>query len=209
MNDNKIANAGINSLLPSSQTDFETIEIAVADFQNILSDLAATYNQVSEMLQKAGVLCGRDLARMAVKAQDSLKAAESPVEKILLWNMHFRKLLASTRNALLEQPQAREVVRQAITKIQLRAEALIGHIKILAEGKEKVALDSPHARAYLAGLEGQPVSRRDCIRALHRAERICPALECGHVGGRAVTRLTATARDLLSVSLGNGAARIG
>ena len=101
------------------------------------------------------------------------------------------------------------MIRQAITKIQLRAEAIVDHIRTLAEGKEKVALSSPQARQFLAGREGKPISRRDCIRALHRAEKLCPALECGHIGGHAVTRLTAAARDLLSVSTGNGSARIG
>lgn len=71
-----------------------------------------------------------------------------------------------------------------------------------AEGKERIALASPQAREYLAGMEGKPVSRRDCIRALHRAEKICPALACGHVGGRGTVRLAATVSDL--VSFGNG-----
>jgi hypothetical protein len=194
-----VARDCLNNFLP-----VETIEISVSDFQNILSDLAATYNQVAEMLQKAGALRGKDLARMAVAAQESLKATASPVEKILVWNAHFRRLLAATAKALQEKPRATGPVRQAITKIQLRAEALIDHIKILAEGKERVALSSPQAREYLAGMEGKPVSRRDCIRALHRAERLCPALECGHIGGRAVTRLTAIARDLVSVGNGSG-----
>ena len=83
------------------------------------------------------------------------------------------------------------------------------HIKTLAEGKEKVALSSPQARQYLAGMEGKPVSRRDCIRALHRAEMICPALICGHTpgDGRATARIIAETRDLLSVSFGNGLPR--
>jgi len=193
----------INSL-PSHtmQADFETIELSVSEFESILKDSISIYNEIAEMLRDCGIIRGKELARMTTRAQDSLKATQSPVEKVLLLNAYQKQLLTRIREALKARPQG--ALRQAITKIQLRAEALVNHIKVLAEGKEKVSLSSPQARQYLAGMEGKPVSRRDCIRALKRAEKLCPVLECGHQGdGRQTTRLTAKVEDLLSVSFGN------
>ncbi|OPY55340.1 MAG: hypothetical protein A4E49_00460 [Methanosaeta sp. PtaU1.Bin112] len=203
----KLANAALNSFASHpTQNGFESIEIPVSEFQNVLKDCIEVYNQLAEMLRDCGIIRGKELARLTGKAQDSLKTARSPVEKILLINAYIKQLLARIRDALkTATPAKRGIIRQAITKIQLRAEALVNHIRVLAEGKEKVSLSSPQARQYLAGMEGEPVSRRDCIRALHRAERICPALECGHLGdGRRTARLTARAEDILSVPFGNG-----
>jgi ElaB/YqjD/DUF883 family membrane-anchored ribosome-binding protein len=196
----EIASARLNNLRISPEGGFESIELSVSEFQSILKDCIEVYNQLAEMLRDCGILRGRELARLTGKAQDSLKAAQSPIEKILLLNAYQKQLLTRIREALKARPQG--AIRQAVTKIQLRAEALVNHIKVLAEGKEKISLSSPQARQYLAGMEGAPVSRRDCIRALHRAEKICPSLECGHLGdGRQTTRLTAIVKDL--VSLGN------
>lgn len=199
----EIANA-INTLRTSPEGGFETIELSVSEFQNILNDLVEVYNQHVEMLKEAGIIRGKELARLTGKAQDSLKAAQSPIEKILVLNAYIKQLLTRIREALkTATPAKRGTIHQAITKIQLRAEAIVDHIKVLASGKEKVSLSSPQARQYLAGMEGKPISRRDCIRALQRAEKLCPVLECGHLGdGRQTTRLTAKVEDL--VSFGNG-----
>ena len=201
----KLATASINSL-PSRamQADFETIEIPVSEFQSVLNDLVEVYNQHVETIKEAGIIRGKELARLTARSQDSLKATQSPTEKLLLISAYIKQLLARIRMALkTATPAKRGIIRQAITKIQLRAEAIVTHIKALAEGREKISLSSPQARQYLAGMEGKPISRRDCIRALHRAEKICPALECGHLGdGRQTTRLTAIVEDL--VSFGNG-----
>ena len=206
-----VALASINTFGKSPKADIvppddPILEIPLSELQGLLNEMVLTHNQIAETVRDAGILRGRELARMVTRASDSLKATRSPIEKLQLINAYIRQLLAKIRDAPKDKPQG--IVRQAITKIQLRAEAIVDHIRTLAEGKEKVALSSPQARQFLAGREGKPVSRRDCIRALHRAERICPALECGHIGGRATTRLTAITGDLLSVSSGNGAARI-
>ena len=46
-----------------------------------------------------------------------------------------------------------------------------------------------------------PVSRRDTIQAMKRAEKLWPALNCGHRpnDGRKTTRLTAKVEDLKDV----------
>ena len=202
----KLATASIKTFGPSPKADFETIELSVSEFQNILKDSIDLYNLHVEIAKDSGIVRGKELAKMTTKAQESLKAARSPCEKLLLINAYAKQLLARIRTALkTANPTRREVIRQAITKIQLRAESIVSHIKTLSEGKEKVSFSSPQARQYLAGMEGRPISRRDCIRALHRAEKICPVLVYGHTpgDGRATTRIIADTRDLLSVSIGN------
>lgn len=201
----------INSL-PSHamQADFETIELPVSEFQNVISDSINLYNQLAEAAKDSGIIRGKELAKMTAKAQESIKATRSPCEQLLLINAYAKQLLARIRTALKKGiPANQGTIRQAITKIQLRAEALVSHIRTLAKGKEKVSLSSPQARQYLAGMEGKPVSRRDCIRALHRAEKICPSLMFDHTpgDGRATSRIIAKSRDLLSVSIGNGLPR--
>lgn len=194
----------INSFGPSPGADGSILEIPASDLQGLLSELVETYNAMVELVKDSGILRGRDLARSTARAQDSLKAARSPIETGVLLCAFTRQLLSRLKAHMKAQPrQAGQIVRQAITKVQLRAESIIEHITTLAEGKEKVALDSSQARHYLAGKEDKPVSRRDCIRALHRAEKLCPALECQHRpnDGRRTMRLTGLARDLLDCDI--------
>lgn len=207
----KLATANINSFGPSTKADFVSsedpvLEIPLSELQSLLNEMVLTHNQLVELIRDTGILRGKELARITDNHTRTLKAEKSPIAKLLLINAFNRQLIALIKKAFQTmKPSKREVIRQAITKIQLRAEAIVSHIKTLAKGKEKISLSSPQARQYLAGMEGKPVSRRDCIRALHRAEKICPALECGHLGdGRQTTRLTAIVEDLLSVSFGNG-----
>jgi len=192
----------------ADQANFETLEIPVSEFENALKDTISLYNQLAEIIKDCGIIRGRELGRLTTKAREGIQAARSPCEQLLLVNAFSKQLLARIRPALMDKPQANGIIRQAITKIQLRAEAIIEHIKILAEGREKVSLTSPQARQFLAGREGGPISRRDCIRALKRAEKICPPLVYGHLGdGRATTRLIARTHELLYVSIGNDSLR--
>lgn len=200
----EIATASINSFGPSPGADESILEIPASDLQGLISEMVETYNLMVELVKDSGILRGRDLARLTARAQDSLKAARSPIETGVLLCAFTRQILSRLKAQTKAQPrQAGQIVRQAITKVQLRAESIIEHIKTLAEGKEKVALDSSQARHYLAGKEDKPVSRRDCIRALHRAEKLCPALECGHRpgDGRQTMRLTGLAKDLLDCDI--------
>jgi hypothetical protein len=201
----EIALARINSFASTTtRADFETIEISVSEIDHVFKDSIDLYNQLIEVCKEAGILRGRELARLVDGHQRALQAEKNPIARLLLVNALTRQLIARIKKALQTmKPSKREVIRQAITKIQLRAEAIVEHIKVISEGKEKISLSSPQARQYLAGMEGKPISRRDCIRALHRAEKLCPALECGHqCDGRQTTRLTAIVEDL--VSFGNG-----
>lgn len=184
---------------PSSLAD--AIEIPVSEFNHVFRDTVDLYNQLIALCKDVGILRGSELARLTASHQKALQAEKSPVAKLLLVNAFIRQLITRIRKALPGlSPSKREVVCQAVTKIQLRAEALVSHIRILAEGKEKISLNSGQARQFLAGREGKPPSRRDAIRALRRAEKLCPALQCGHTpgDGRQTMRLTANVEDLAS-----------
>ena len=184
---------------PSSLAD--AIEISVSEFNHVFRDTVDLYNQLIALCKDVGILRGSELARLTASHQKALKAEKSPVAKLLLVNAFIRQLITRIRKALPGlSPSKREVVCQAMTKIQLRAEALVSHIRVLAEGKEKISLNSGQARQFLAGREGKPPSRRDAIRALRRAEKLCPALQCGHTpgDGRQTMRLTANVEDLAS-----------
>ncbi len=180
----------------------EAVEIPLSELQGFFNELIHTFNALNDLLKDQGILRGRELAELNTRANQSVKATKSPVEKLLLLNAHIRQQISHVRKALQARPPASStdqgVIRQAISKIQLRALAIVEHVKVLAEGKEKIAFNSGQARDYLAGREGKPPSRRDTIRAFKRAEKICPALACDHTpnDGRQTTRLTAKAEDL-------------
>ncbi|MDD2835084.1 MAG: hypothetical protein PHY05_02945 [Methanothrix sp.] len=183
------------------QTD-EILEIPASELQALFKDLIQVYDTLNEVLKDNGILRGRELAKMNIEASHAVEAEKSPIGKLLLLNAHIKKEIWHIRNALKTRPASAPTeegkIRQAITKIQLRATAIVEHVKIIAEGRKEVAFTSCQARDFLSGREGKTPSRRDTIRALKRAEKICPALACGHTpnDGRQTTRLTATVDDL-------------
>jgi len=183
-----------------SQAD-KVIEIPVSELQAFFDDLIQVYNNLTDVLRGSGILRGRELAEMNARAANGVKAEKSPIAKLLLLNAYIKQRIKLIQDALKTRPPSNAEegrIRQAITKIQLRAMAIVDHVKTIAEGKKEIALNSGQARAFLAGREGRPPSRRDAIRALRRAEKICPALNCGHTpnDGRRTIRLTAKADEL-------------
>jgi len=179
-----------------------TIELSVSELQGFFDELIVTYNSLNDLLKDQGILRGRELAEMNARANQAVKSEKSPLGKLMLLNAFIRQQITSVKKALQARPPAtpsdQGVIKQAITKIQLRALAIVEHVKTLAEGKEKISLNSGQARQFLAGREGKPPSRRDAIRALRRAEKLCPAFICDHTpgDGRQTMRLTARAADL-------------
>lgn len=180
----------------------ETIEISVSELQGFYEELIQTYNALAEILQDNGIMRGRELAELSTKHNRAVKAEKSPIGKLLLLNAFIRQQIKLIGDALKTRPPASPTaegkIRQAITKIQLRAQAIVEHVRVIAEGKKEIAFNSGQARDFLAGREGRPPSRRDTIRALRRAERLCPALICDHTpnDGRQTMRLTGRAEDL-------------
>jgi hypothetical protein len=178
------------------------LEIPTSELQHFFDDLILTFNSLNDLIKDNGILRGKELAELNTRANQAVKAESSPIGKLLLLNAFIRQQIGHVGRALqTRQPTTHTnqgVIRQAITKIQLRAMAIVEHIRTLAEGKKEISHNSGQARQFLAGREGKPPSRRDVIRALRRAEKLCPALVCGHTpgDGRQTMRLTAKVEEL-------------
>ncbi|MEI6105305.1 MAG: hypothetical protein WCP70_15335 [Methanothrix sp.] len=187
---------------PSSLAD-AILEIPASEMQLVLNEAVGLFNQAAELVRDAGILRGRELARMLTRASDSLKATRSPTEKLMLVFAYLKQLLAKIRQALKSRPQEGGKVVQVVTKIMARAVQIIEYIKTYGEDdpkgtKRDVGLDSQQARLLFSGAGEEPVSRRDTIRAMKRAEALWPSLKCGHRpnDGRQTMRLTIERKDL-------------
>ena len=187
----------INSFGPSPGANESVLEIPLADMQGLLSEMVSTYNAMVELVKDSGILRGRDLARLTTKAQDGLMAARSPIEKGVLLCAFTRQLLSRLKAHMKAQPRQAGKIIQVVSKIQARAVKIVDYIQARAEGRKEVALDSHEARTMLAG-SGEHVSRKECIRAMRRAETLCPSLECNHKpgDGRQTMRLTGLAGEI-------------
>lgn len=177
------------------------LEIPASELQLVLNEAVDLFNQAAELVRDAGILRGRDLARMLTKASDGLKATRSPTEKLMLVFAYLKQLLAKIRQALKSRPQEGGKVVQVVTKIMARAVQIVEYVKTIAQEdpkRKEIALDSQQARILFSGAGGEPVSRKETIRAMRRAEALWPALKCGHRpnDGRQTTRLTAKVEEL-------------
>ncbi len=204
----EIALAKINTFGKSPKADNVSLddpifEIPYSELQGLLNEMVLTYNQIAETVRDAGILRGRELSKMVTKASDSLKATRSPIEKLQLINAYIRQFLTKVRDALKTRPQESGKIVQVCSKIMARAVQIIDYIKTYGEddpkgSKRDVGLDSQQARLLFSGAGGEPVSRKETIRAMKRAEVLWPALNCGHRpnDGRQTMRLTIKRTDL-------------
>ena len=204
----EIASARINSFGPLPKADFvppddPIFEIPASELQGLLNEMVLTHNQMAEMVRDAGILRGRELARLTESHNAALKAERSPITKMIMLNAYIRQFLNKVRDRLKSMPTPeKSKVVQVCTKIMARAIQIIDYIKCYGEddprGKRDVALDSQQTRLLFSGKTGEPVSRRDTIRAMKRAETLWPALKCGHRpnDGRQTMRLTIDRKDL-------------
>jgi hypothetical protein len=209
----KIAHAGINTFgTTSPKADFEPpddpiLEIPLSELQGLLNEMILTYNQIAETVRDAGILRGRELARLVTRVSDSLKATRSPIEKLQLLNAYIRQLLTKIREALKSRPAEGGKVVQVLSKIQARAIQIVEYVKNLTqenpERRTEIALDSQQTRVLFSGAGSEHVSRKETIRAMRRAETLWPALRCGHRpnDGRQTTRLTARVEELQDVPI--------
>ena len=200
------ANA-INSL-PSHamQADFvpsvdPVLEIPLSELQALLDEMLLTHNELAELVRDSGILRGRDLARLTEAHNAALKAERSPTTKLMLLNAYIRQFLTKIREALKTRPQEGGKVVQVVSKIAARAIQIIEYVKAITQDdpkRKEISLDSQQARILFSGAGGEPVSRRDTIRAMRRAEVLWPSLQCGHRpgDGRQTTRLTAKVEEL-------------
>jgi hypothetical protein len=202
-----VAKASINTFGTAPKADSVSpddliLEIPLSELQGLLNEMVLTHNQVAETVRDAGILRGRELSKMTARANDSLKATHSPIEKLQLLNAYIRQLLAKIRDTLKSRPAEGPKIVQALSKIQARAIQIVEYVKNLTqenpERRTEIALDSQQARMLFSGAGGEPVSRKETIRAMRRAEALWPALRCGHRpnDGRQTTRLTAKVEEL-------------
>jgi hypothetical protein len=167
----------------------EDVEALLRENQSLKESLAAVlkdsveiFNLLSKLAQDEKILSGRQLADLSTRANNAVQAEDDLGQKVLLCNAFIKKHVANIKTTLKTRPPAASTEDkprpQAITKIQLRAVALVDHVKDIAmDCKTKIAFTSRQARDYLAGVEGRPVSRRDALRALQRASKLCPAID--------------------------------
>jgi len=180
--------------------DDPILEIPASDLQALLKDLIEIYNQVAEMVKDAGILRGQELARITKKNMQALKTEKSPIVKGLLVGAYLKQLLTRIRDALKSRPAEGSKVVQVVSKVAARAIQIVDYIKTIAQDspRKEIALDSQQARILFQGACGEPVSRKETIRAMRRAEVLWPALKCGRKpnDGRQTTRLTAKIDEL-------------
>jgi hypothetical protein len=204
----EVASARINTFGTSPKADLVSrsedhiLEIPLYEFQNVLEDLVSVYNQMAEIVRDAGIIRGRELARLTENHSRALKAENSPTAKLLLLNAYIKKILTKIREALKNHPAENGKVIQVLSKIQARAIQIVEYIKTTIQDdplrRKEIALDSKQTRILFSGAGGEPVSRKETIRAMRRAEALWPALQCGHRpgDGRQTTRLTAKVEEL-------------
>ena len=153
----------------------ETIEIPVSELQALFEDMIQVYDTLNEVLKEAGILRGRELAEMNVKASRAVKQEKSPIGKLAILNAYIKQEIKHIHDALKARPPLAPAeegrIRQAVTKIQLRASAIVEHIKTIAQGKREISFNSSQARDFLSGREGIPPSRRDTIRGSEESRK--------------------------------------
>jgi hypothetical protein len=187
------------------KADFEppndpVLEIPASELQGLLNEMLLTHNELAELVRDSGILRGRELARITEDHAGALKAERSPITKLLLLNAYIRQLLSKIRDALKSRPAEGSKVVQVCSKIMARAVQIVEYIKTTVQDspRKEITLDSQQARILFSGAGGEPVSRKETIRAMRRAECLWPVLKCGHRpnDGRQTTRLTAKVEEL-------------
>jgi hypothetical protein len=207
-----VALAKINTFGKSPKADIvppddPILEIPLSEFQGLLEEMVLTHNQIAEMIRDTGILRGRELSKIVTRASDNLTATRAPMEKLQLLNAYIRQLLVKVRESLKNRPEEGGKVIQVLSKIQARAIQIVDYIKTTVQDdplrKKEIALDSQQARILFSGAGGEPVSRKETIRAMRRAETLWPALNYGHRpnDGRQTTRLTANVEELQDVPI--------
>lgn len=180
--------------------DDPILEIPLSEFQHVLEDLVSVYNQIAEVVRDAGILRGRELARLTGSHTQALRAERSPMTKILLIDAYLKQFLTKIRDALKNRPTEGGKIVQVCSKVVARAIQIVDYIKTVAHDSphKEIAFDSQQARILFQGASGEPVSRKETIRAMRRAEALWPALQCNQRpnDGRRTMRLTGIGEEL-------------
>jgi hypothetical protein len=200
-----VANARIKAFGQSPKTDIVSpddpiLEVPLSELQRLLNELLLTHNQMAEMVRDTGIIRGRELARITEDHNAALKAERSPIIKMIMLNAYIRQFLIKVRDRLKSMPTPeKSKVVQVCSKIMSRAIQIIEYVRSYgSDWHHDISLDSQGARLLFSGKTGEPVSRRDTIRAMKRAEALWPELHCGRRpnDGRQTMRLTINSEDL-------------
>ena len=129
----EIASARINSFGPLPKAGFVSpddpiLEIPLSEFQNMLKDFVLIYNQMAETVRDAGIIRGRELAKLTEDHSRALKAERSPITKLLRLNAYCKQLLTKIREALKSRPADDGKIIQVASKIQARAIQIVNYI---------------------------------------------------------------------------------
>ena len=115
--------------------------------------MVLTHNQMAEMVRDAGILRGRELARLTESHNAALKAERSPITKLILLNAYIRQFLTKIREALKTRPQEGGKIVQVCSKIMARAVQIIDYIKTYGEddprGEERCSPGLPTGPATI------------------------------------------------------------
>ena len=77
----------------------EIIEIPVSELQALFEDMIQIYDTLNEVLKEAGILRGRVLAELNVKASRAVKQEKSPIGK-LNFNAYIKREIRHIHDAL-------------------------------------------------------------------------------------------------------------
>ena len=118
-----VANARINtfgSKLPKDDLappEDPILEISASELQGFFDELIQTYNALNALLKDQGILRGKELAELNTKANETVKAARSPIAKLLLLNVHIRQQINHVRKSMQARPSAMPTEEGKISKL--------------------------------------------------------------------------------------------
>lgn len=173
----------VNSIYSLPAGSGETfLEISSTELNSLLDTLALTYNQFIKLIMDAGVMTPREVRRSTEQHAAIMKQEDSIMARIHLILAWIRQGITKMQAAQKALPKERiKSIVQVCTKVMRRAMAIVEHIRQSSEcGAKDVTMDSHDARILFSGSSTEIVSRRDTIRAIHKAKSLWPALEIGY-----------------------------
>jgi len=201
---------GIKPFASAEERDSQPIilEISLGDFQALMRDTIEIYNLLAEAIRSQKILQQKEIAKLTADNMKKLQQEIDPIARFFMLHAFIKQLIRHVAEGLKARPPAvgsgETAKPRAITKILLRAEAIVGRVKeIASQVKKEVSFTSSQAKEYIAGMEGAQPSRRDTLRALRRASQICPALDFAAVPGdlRGTKRLVLDKTDFADIDI--------
>jgi ElaB/YqjD/DUF883 family membrane-anchored ribosome-binding protein len=70
------------------------------EVQHLSNDLISIFNSLNDLLRDNAILRGKELAELNTRANRAVKAAQSPIEKLLVLNAYIRQQIGHARRAM-------------------------------------------------------------------------------------------------------------